>query len=144
MALDFLSFQRPAPYLEDHHPKSTPRDPPFQQDPYNASTNAQHRPYQLFYLAFLRIYVTKSDKTTTSHFNRIFQPQQRLTAKDCAATYLNLHDSEHASWARARKMNVEEPHMLKAMMQFLGLARKRWNMEFIQPVGPMGCYRLAG
>ncbi|KAL8924649.1 MAG: hypothetical protein Q9208_003964 [Pyrenodesmia sp. 3 TL-2023] len=101
-------------------------------------------PYQLFYLSFLRIYVTKSDKTMAAHFNRTFQPQQRLTAKDCDATYLHLHDSEHHSWVRARKMNTDEPHMLRAMMQFLGLARKRWDMEVIQPVGPMGCYRLAG
>lgn len=101
-------------------------------------------PHQLFYLSFLRIYVTASPRTVAFHFNRTFDPQQPLMARDSVATYINLHNSEHESWIRARDMNREEPELLKIMIQFLGLPRKRWDLDLIQPVGPMACLRAGG
>ncbi|KAL8989425.1 MAG: hypothetical protein Q9177_001684 [Variospora cf. flavescens] len=101
-------------------------------------------PHQLFYLSFLRVYVSNSYRTIATHFNRNFEAHPAaLTPKDCSATYLGLHDSEHESWIRARNMNREEPELLKVMMQFLGVAKRRWDVELISPVGPMGCCRVA-
>lgn len=99
--------------------------------------------HQLFYLSFLRVYVSPSYRTIASRFNRCFiEVQPPLKSKECEATYLNLHDSEHESWIRVRDMNREEPELLKIMMEVLGLARDRWDVGLILPVGPMGCYRV--
>ncbi|KAL8696412.1 MAG: hypothetical protein Q9201_007671 [Fulgogasparrea decipioides] len=100
----------------------------------NNSTCNGLSPHQLFYLSFLRIYVS-------THFNRNFEFHHRLTTKDCGAIYLELHDSEDDNWIRARDLNRKEPGLLKAMMESLGLARKRWDRELILPVGPVALYR---
>ncbi|KAL9031857.1 MAG: hypothetical protein Q9196_000171 [Gyalolechia fulgens] len=112
------------------------------KQPSNGVIRLDFSSYQLFYLAFLRIYVATSYRTVASYFNRSFDVQPRLRTKDCYATYLDLHDSKHESWVRARNMNKEEPELLKIMMEVSGLPRRRWDADFIHPVGPMGCYRV--
>ncbi|KAI4246540.1 MAG: hypothetical protein L6R40_001903 [Gallowayella cf. fulva] len=100
--------------------------------------------HQLFYLAFLRIYVSTSYRTVASHLNRYFELQPPLTAAECSTLYLELHDTEHERWMRARDMNRQETELLKTMMQDLGLTKKRWDVDLIQPVGSATCYRVAG
>lgn len=110
---------------------------------HNGTIRHDLSPHQLFYLSFLRVYVSTSYRTVATHFNRNFEALPALEPVDCSATYLHLHDSEHESWMRARNMNREEPELLKVMLQFLGVAKKRWDAELILPVGPMGCCRVA-
>lgn len=78
-----------------------------------------------------------------THFSRCFQLRPPLTAEDCSTIYLELHDSEHGGWVRARDMNRQETELLRTMMQDLGVARKRWDVDMIQPVGHTTCYRIA-
>lgn len=111
--------------------------------PTNEHTIRHFSHHQLFYLAFLRIYVSISYKTVASHFNRCFDLRPPLTARDCGTIYLDLHDSEHSAWVRARDMNRQEAELLRTMMQNLGLARKRWDVDLIQPAGLTTCYRIA-
>ena len=78
-----------------------------------------------------------------SYLNRWFLLRLKLTAEDCSTIYLDLHDSGHNAWVRARDMNRQEAALLRTMMQNLGMARKRWDVDVIQPVGGMACYRIA-
>lgn len=99
--------------------------------------------YQLFYLAFLRIYVSHYYGTVASHFNRLFGRRPPLRAKQCEIIYEQLHDSLHSSWVKAKDMNRQEADRLRVMMEIVGLPRERWDVDLIQPVGPTTCYRPA-
>lgn len=99
--------------------------------------------YQLFYLAFLRIYVSKYYGTVASHFNRHFNLRPPLRAKQCEIIYEQLHDTQHPGWLKAKDMNRKEANCLRGMMKIVGLPRERWDVGLIQPVGPTTCYRPA-
>lgn len=99
--------------------------------------------YQLFYLAFLHIYVSHYYGTVASHFNRHFDLRPPLRAKQCENIYEQLHDTQHRAWAKAKDMNRKETDRLRVMMEILGLPRVRWDVDLIQPVGSPTCYRPA-
>lgn len=110
----------------------------------NGVTRPVLTPYQLFYLSFLRLYVSTSWTSIATRFNRRFGLDRRVTPAECHETYLNLHDDEHQCWTRAKGMNRNEPHLLRTMMQGLGLPRRRWDVEIILPVGPVAMCRPVG
>lgn len=159
----FFFHMRILPPKNSHTTPTTPRELPAmkcpsaftaregthslmpQRKPNNGGRRRDLTSHQLFYLSFLRIYVSSSFRTVASRFNRYFSGiHPRLKPKECETIYLNLHDSEDQNWVRARDMNREEPVLLKVMMDVLGVPRDRWAVELVQPVGPMGCRRVSG
>ena len=95
----------------------------------------------LFKLSLFSIYLSPNPTVVASLLNQRLCPKPRLTTEDVIVTYLYLHDTQHASWVRARDMNRLEKEHLRALLSQEGLEKKLLDVEVIQPVGPIGCLR---
>ncbi|KAL2037500.1 hypothetical protein N7G274_009781 [Stereocaulon virgatum] len=94
----------------------------------------------LFKLCVYYIYVTdESDedhKQVASAFMKnhagIFGKKRQATA-----TYQHLHDTKHASWVKAKDLNIERPEQLRSILRDeMHLPPERWDRPIILPVAP--------
>ncbi len=56
---------------------------------------------------------------------------------------MNLHDTEHAMWIRAKDMNRTEKELLRSMLGDYGVANQLLNVDIIKPVAPTACLRVS-
>ena len=99
-------------------------------------------PNELFQLSVYHIYVFTSATKVASLMNRKWAPKPRMTTRDVKATYMYLHDTEHAAWIRAKNMNRNEKELLRTILRDCGVQEELWTADVIRPVGPTAGLRL--
>lgn len=97
----------------------------------------------LFRLSLYYIYVTPETWQVASLLNQLHKLPKAIATQEVKATYLWMHDEEHAMWVRAKDMARKEPDELKRILRDeVGSSPEKWDVRVVRPVMAMAQLRL--